>query len=258
MSTVHCKKRYLIKNPKEVVAFLAMASSSIKKNITSLYVDHLSSYGVIAFHFSTYKESLACEAAMIEYIIQDVGNDKRYKRRYLELFGLPQNYDFDVDEVFSRLDKLEGHAFELSFHAGMSTQKVLKVLLYDTSIALEKASKKLLNDLPEARRELIHTVDILNEILHVGQNVFDSMTFKRLKERFEVLALIVDEEDIETLKALIVTQPYRLLLLDLSYIMFEESNFYTTKDMPILFFVRKHLKRYKYKLLKRVKKSLYM
>ena len=235
-----------------------MASSSIKKNITSLYFDSCSSLGVIAFGFSTHKESLACEAAMVEYIVLDVSDDKRYKRRYLELFGLPQSYDFDMDEVFNRLDKLEGHSFELSFHGGMSTQKVLKVLLYDASIALEHATKKLITDTPNARELLLQSVQALREVLHVAHNVFDPITLKGLWERFEVLEMIIKEEELETIKALIATKPYRLLLLDVSYVLFEESGFYATKDMPILFFVRKYLKRHKYKLLKKLKKSLYM
>lgn len=235
-----------------------MASSSIKKNITSFYLDAQYPLGVIAFSFSTHKESRACEAAMIEYILLDVSDDKRYKRRYLELFGLPQRYDFDIDEVFNRLDKLGGHTFELSFHGGMSTQKVLKVLLYDASIALEHSTKKLLSDALNAREHLLQSVQALSEVLHVAHNVFDPITLKGLRERFEVLEIIVREEEPETLKALIATQPYRLLLLDMSYVLFEESDFYATKDMPILFFVRKYLKRHKYKLLKKIKKSLYM
>lgn len=237
---------------------MSVASSSIKKNITSFYLDGFSALGVIAFCFSTHKESLACEAAMVEYIVLDVSDDKRYKRRYLELFGLPQSYDFDIDEVFNRLDKLEGHRFELSFHGGMSSQKVLKVLLYDASIGLEHATKKLLADSPNARELLLQSVQVLSDVLHVAHTVFDPITLKGLRERFEVLEMIVQEEDPETLKALIATQPYRLLLLDMSYVLFEQSGFYITKDMPILFFVRKCLKRHKYKLLKKLKKSLYM
>ena len=237
---------------------MSVASSSIKKNIISLYLDSASSLGVIAFCFSTHKESLACEAAMVEYIVIDVSDDKRYKRRYLELFGLPQSYDFDMDEVFNRLDKLEGHNFELSFHGGMSSQKVLKVLLYDASIGLEHASQNLLKDTPNAREEMVCRVQALREILHVASHVFDTLILVGLKERFEVLEMIIKEEELETIKALIATKPYRLLLLDVSYVLFEESGFYVTKDMPILFFVRKYLKRHKYKLLKKLKKSLYM
>jgi len=256
------KKRYLVRNPQEVIALFAIASSSIKKNITSFYCEDIRQrthpLGVIAFAFSSHKEALVCEAALVEYIVSDVSEDKRYKRRSLGLFGLPQRYDFELDEVFERLDRLGERTLELSFYGGMSTQKVLKVLLYQAFIGLEHVTKDFLESLPNTFLEFQKSIQHVLAIIKLWKYVFDASTLMRMQERWEILDNIVHEEEIQTIKALIKTNSYRLLLLDVSYLLFEESDFYATKDMPILFFVRKHLKRNPTKLLKKLKKSLYM
>jgi hypothetical protein len=69
---------------------------------------------------------------------------------------------------------------------------------------------------------------------------------------------MVHKEAYETVVALVGTHNYRWVLLDLSYILFEESSFYATHDMPILFFIRRQLKKRRTKLLKKLRKSLYM
>lgn len=257
MSQNTLKKRYLLHNTKEAVALLAMASTSIKKNISSIFFDTTTTFGVVVLCLDTYEESLACEAALRELIVKDVSEDKRYKKRYLELFGLPEQYDFELDDVFTRLDLLGSHAFDFSFHAGASTQKVLKVLLYDGIAQLERAIQTLEQSKSHmsAITQAIHHV---LQILHLCQYVFDRTIIRRMKERFDVLLDIFHKEDLDTICALVKTEHYHLMFLDLGYVLLEESFFFTTHDMPILFFVRKRMKKEKSKLLKKLKKSLYM
>ena len=239
---------------------MAMASASIKKNIIAISMDTHSSLGVIAFSFSTPKESLACEAALVEYILADVSHDKRYKKRYLELFGFPEHYDFDVSTVFERLDTLErkGGTLALSFHGGMSTQKVLKVLLYQALIALQYTTTDLMAKKESALKEMQKRFEKITEILSLWMYVFDKETLERTHERLKTLSTIVSEEERETIIELVGTQHYRWVLLDLSYILFEESAFYGSCDMPILFFIRHKVKKKRSKLIRKLKKSLYM
>jgi len=260
VSIVPLKKRYLLKNIQEVIAFLTMASASIKKHITFLSMDARSSLGVIGFSFSTPKEHLACEAALVEYLLADVSCDKRYKKRYLELFGFPQQYDFDLNTVFERLDRLECSAgtLTLSFHGGMSTQKVFKVLIYQALIALQYATTDLLANEASALKRMQKSFEKITELLALCAYVFDAETMARTHERLKILSQIVYEEEPETIIALVGTHNYRWVLLDLSYILFEESSFYSSRDMPILFFIRHRVKRKHSKLVKKIKKSLYM
>lgn len=254
MKKATLKKRYLLKNPKEAVALLSMASDKIKKNITSLYLETapIAKYplGVIAFSFNTLKESLACRASMAEFILEDVSEDRRYKRRYLEFFGLPQGYDFKLDVALNRLDSLGVKPLEFSFHGGMSTQKVLRVLLYRAMLELE-AYKSV-------KKEFLEKIEHSLALLDVFAHVYDTQIVKQLYARFEVLQNIVLEEEERVVEALVQTENYKLLLLDLGYVILEEENFYASKEIPILFFIRKRLKKEKSTLLKKLKKSLYM
>lgn len=239
---------------------MSMASASIKKHITFISVDAHSSLGVIGFSFLTSKENVACEAALVEYLLVDVSCDKRYKKRYLELFGFPQEYDFDVNTVFERLDRLERSAgtLTLSFHGGMSTQKVFKVLIYQALIALQYATTDLLAKEASALKRMQKSFEKITELLALCAYVFDKETMERTYERLKILSHIVYEEECETIIALVQTHNYRWVLLDLSYILFEESAFYATSDMPILFFIRHRAKKKSSKLVKKIKKSLYM
>lgn len=231
-----------------------MASDAIKKNITSLYFETKplgkEPLGVIAFSFASPKESLACRASMAEFIIADVSEDKRYKRRYLELFGLPEGYDFDLDAVFNRLESVGAKRLEFSFHGGMSTQKVLKVMLYQMLLALEAHAT--------SKETFLETVEATIELLELLRYICDEKVILGLKERFSVLEAILNEEEPLVVEALLGSENYRLLLLDLGCVILEEGTFYTIKETPILFFIRKRLKKEKTKWLKKLKKSLYM
>ena len=236
---------------------MAMASTSIKKAISSIFFDTTTTLGVLVLCLDNYEESCACEAALREFIVKDVSEDKRYKKRYLELFGLPEQYDFELDTVFSRLDLLGSHTFDFSFHAGSSTQKVLKVLLYDAIAQLEHTIQTLEQSQPD-KPAIIEAIHHVLQVLHLCQYVFDRTIMRRMKERFDVLLDIFHKEDLETIGALVKTEQYHLMFLDLGYVLLDESLFFTTEDMPILFFVRKRMKKEKSKLLKKLKKSLYM
>ena len=236
---------------------MAMASTSIKKAINSIFFDATTTLGVLVLCLDNYEESCACEAALREFIVKDVSEDKRYKKRYLELFGLPEQYDFELDDVFTRLDLLGSHAFDFSFHAGASTQKVLKVLLYDSIAQLERTIQTLEQSQPD-KPAIIEAIHHVLQVLHLCQYVFDRTIMRRMKERFDVLLDIFHKEDLETIGALVKTEQYHLMFLDLGYVLLDESLFFTTEDMPILFFVRKRMKKEKSKLLKKLKKSLYM
>lgn len=133
----------------------------------------------------------------------------------------------------------------------------MKVLLYHSVVELEQNIQTLFASEDFSRKSIQKNIEQILGVLHLCQYVFDAKTIKRMKERFEVLLSIFEEEDLETIKALIKTENYRLMFFDLGYLMLEESLFFATEDMPILFFVRKRMKR-KSKLLKLLKKSLYV
>lgn len=256
MKPFTCKKRYLLKTPKEAIALLSMASTSIKESIYFIYSDE--NFGVISFHFQSEKDARACEAALIEYIIKDVSTQKRYKKRYLEQFGLPEAYDFDLDAVFGRLESLGETSFHFAFHQGMSTQNVLKVLLYRALIRFELAMEGFGKE-THTQESIIKRMKSMMDVLKLWQSVFDPFVIERTLERFKTLRAIVSDEEKEVLLALMQTENYRLMMLDISYLLFEESDFYALKDIPLgAFVVKQKGKLANNKALKKLKKSFYM
>ena len=241
------KRRYLIQNPKEVVAYLSTAScSSYKKAIQQLYIEndptHTNRFGVLAMRFNSVAQMSVFEADEKFQIVQNVSDDKRYKNRYLSLFGLPLNYDFSLHDVFRKCTKIGVKAFDFSFSKGMNTQKVLKVMVYKEMLFLEKEVALLLDDAAKAPKHLCKIAENICYLLSIGRHViFDEVMVTSLIGALEPFL----SEDRETLLKFVQRPAYETLLLDMRFFLFEESGFYLRKksEMPLFFFVKKYLKK---------------
>lgn len=253
------KRRYLIQNPKEVVKSILTTFPLYKKNLQQLFVenhpDASDRLAVLGTRFHTLNELDAFENDLDSFLCADVSGDKRYKNRYLSLFGLPQNYDFSLLDVYKKCDKIGVRAFDFDFASGMSTQKVLKVLLYREMQFLEHTVALLLDDDAKAPKNLCKIAENIRYILSIGRTVFDDRMAERLMREFESLL----SEDREILLKFVQHQAYTTLLLDMRFFLREQSGFYLLKksEMPLLFFVKKHLKKEEFRIAKRLKKALY-
>ena len=253
------KRRYLIQNPKEVVKSILTTSSQYKKNLQQLFVenhpDASKRLAILGARFQTVIEREAFEKDLHPFLCADVSDDKRYKNRYLSLFGLPQNYDFSLLEVYKRCDKLGTKPFDFAFSSGMSTQKVLKVLLYREMQFLEHEVELLLEDDAKAVKNLCKRAENICYLLMVSTVIFDPILRERLLNAFFPFRCNV--------RVLLLTfvqhKAYETLLLDMRFFLREESGFYLLKksEMPLLFFVKKYLKKEEFRIAKRLKKALY-
>jgi len=72
------------------------------------------------------------------------------------------------------------------------------------------------------------------------------------------LALLVSH-DRAILLQFVQSQIYATLLLDMQFFLREQSGFYLLKksEMPLLFFVKKYLKKEEFRIARRLKKALY-
>lgn len=251
------KRRYLIQNPKEVVGYLA-TTPSYKKAIHQLYLEKHPSYsdrfGVLTFHFTSLDQMKAFEADARLHILENVSDDKRYKNRYLSLFGLPLNYDFSLLDVFNKCQKIGLKELDFSFSQGMSTQKVLKVLLYREMQFLEHEVELLLDDHAKAVKNLSKIAENIRYILGIGSVVFDNTLVQCLQNSFEPFL----NYDREALLKFVQSPLYKTLLLDMRFFLHEQSGFYLLpkSEMPLLSFVKKHLKKEEFRIAKRLKKAL--
>ena len=258
MKNCTLKRRYLIQNPKEVVGHLAN-TSLYKKAIHQIYLEkhplHNNRLGVLTFHFNSLDQIDTFEADVKLHILENVSDDKRYKNRYLSLFGLPLNYDFSLPEVFKKCTIIGLKKLDFSFSDGMSTQKVLKVLLFRQIQFLEHEVELLLDDDAKALKNLLKIAENIQYLLRIGNVVFDSNLVQCLQKAFEPFVA----NDREVLLKFVQSPLYKTLLLDVQFFLHEQSGFYLLpkSEMPLLFFVKKYLKKDEFRIAKKLKKALY-
>ena len=245
------KRRYLCKNLKEVVGLLSMAPEDLKQRVSFIYKE--GALGVVGFCFQSEKEALACEAALIEYIIRDVSAEKRYKRRYLEQFGLLEANDFDLEKVFVRLETLGETSFHFTFQRGMSTQKVLKVLLYHALIRLEAGVQQLKHGEDTLKRVSKRTKRLVDTFA-LWRSVFDPVVIDQILERLKSFYAVVLDKNGSIIVTFVESEAYRLLILDISYLLFDQDHFYAFYDQPLGLFVQQQS--HKNQVAKEIKKSL--
>ncbi|MDD3342153.1 MAG: hypothetical protein PHR87_01090 [Sulfurospirillaceae bacterium] len=251
------KRRYLIQNPKEVVHSLVTTSLDTKM-IHQLYIENYSNdtdtFGVLSIHFQSVEQINIFESGIKRHLVKDVSSDKRYKNRYLSLFGLPESYDFSLQEVFKKCDKIALTTLDFSFSAGMSTQKVLKVLLYREMQFLEHEVELLLDDDAKALKNIHKVAENICYLFSIGRVVFDNTMIVCLRKTLEVLL----SESRATLLVFVQSIHYQTLLLDIRFFLHEQSGFYLLKksEMPLLVFVNKYLKKEEFRIAKKLKKAL--
>jgi hypothetical protein len=248
------KKKYLIQNPQEAVTYLRTASPSYKSHIYQFYCDPSSVLGVLSLRFESEEDAKEVEADAALGILEDVSKDLRYKNRMLKRFGFPYMYDFDVEEVFRKCDKLVGKSLELSLMDGMSTQKVLKVLVYFESTSLKTAVLDLLEDEGDALKRVYRHAKNLVYLLKIAHAVFDASLRESL---YNSLAPLLCKERASVL-FYVQSRAYQTLLWDMDFFLREKSGFYLSEsaEMPIRFFVKKFLKKERFCLAQQLKKAL--
>lgn len=252
------KKRYLLQNPKKAVRTFATAFPSYERLFLGLYLENDISYstplGVLRLRFENLEEIGLFERVCAAYICKEVSEDKRYKNRFLSLFGLPERYDFSLEEVFKRCDALKMHSFKFALRGGMSSQKVLKVLLYQQMKSLENAILELLEDEAKAPKRLSLCARRSIALLELGSSLFDASLCGSLIEK---LSLFTCKERIFLLR-FVHTEAYETFKMDMDFFLREQSGFYLLEksDIPLLFLLKKKHKKGSAFVVKRLRKAL--
>lgn len=252
------KKRYLLQNPKEAVRTFATAFPSYEKLFLGLYLENSSHYanplGVLSIRFERLEEIAVFEDICAAYIVKEVSEDKRYKKRFLLLFGIPERYDFSIEEVFKRCDALKMPPFEFALLGGMSSQKVLRVLLYQQMRYLEEAVALLLEDDAKAPKRLSLYARECIALLELGRSLFDASLCEGFMEK---LSLFTCKEWIVLLR-FVQTKAYETFKMDMDFFLREQSGFYLLEksEMPLFFLLKKKHKKGSATIAKRLRKAL--
>ena len=184
-------------------------------------------------------------------------NDINWEMKTIYIHGKGHNdFIYPRDDVLILLQAyLKIRPFDFAFSSGMSTQKVLKVLLYREMQFLEHEVELLLEDDAKAVKNLCKRAENICYLLMVSTVIFDPILRERLLNAFFPFRC----NDRVLLLKFVQHKAYATLLLDMRFFLREQSGFYLLKksEMPLLFFVKKYLKKEEFRIAKRLKKALY-
>lgn len=163
--------------------------------------------------------------------------------------------DFKLADVFKRCDKIGAIKIKLAFQENMSTQKVLKVLLYRERQFLEKAIRNLIDGKPKSAKKFKKRVKNICYLLTLCGTMFDPATLLYCINNF----VMFYKKDKKKLLLAIKSSVFEKFWFDFCFIVAEENTFYLLpqNDMPIGLFIRKNLKNDHFRVAKKLKKSLY-
>ena len=230
------KREFLVENHKDLNKYLqenSLTCKLYKYKDRNSYMYEFIDYVYILEEYKTFKKLiLICEKNLfLDEIINDfeeITDDKRYSKEYLEIFGNPKKYDFDEKLVFEKCDEAGLSRLDLHFKMGMNSSKVFRVILYRLNqiFTLEYA-QYLKKDIEYESLERSHKK--LLKGLKLSKQIFDLEIIKQIKTDFENLYMLLNHQD-----------TFERYVLNFQMFIYENS-FYNTKsaDEPIHFFEKK-------------------
>jgi len=230
------KREFLVKD-KKIQNYLQENSLTCKlyryKNKNS-YMYEFSNHSFVLEEYEEYKKLILIskEDIVLDSAIQkleEITDNIRYSKEYLELFGNPKKYEFDEKRVFEKCDSLGLSRLDLHFKDGMSSAKVFKVVLYRLNqIFTLKYEMYIKKEIEHA--ELKKSYKKLQKTLKLSKKVFDKKIVKHIKNDLENLYMLLSHQS--TFERYV-----------LNFQMFiNENDFYKIKDSdkPIHFFSKKN------------------
>ena len=160
--------------------------------------------------------------------LEELTDDERYSKEYLDLFGNPKNYEFDENKIFEKCDNAGLTRLDLHFKDGMSSAKVFRVVLYRLNqiftLEYEKYMKK---EIEYDVLEMTHKRVL--KALKLSKKVFLKEITEQIKADFEDLYMLLNHQD-----------TFERYVLNFQMFIYEKS-FYNTEesDKPIGFFDKK-------------------
>ncbi len=229
------KREFLVKD-KKVQNYLQKNSLTCKlyryKDKNS-YMYEFNDFSYVLEEYKSFKKLVLIsenEVILDEAILslEELTNDKRYSKEYLELFGNPKNYEFDEKKIFEKCDYSGLTRLDLHFKDGMSSSTVFKVVLYRLNqiFTLEYA-QYLKKEIEYEVLEKTHKK--LTKALKYSKKIFDKQIIKQIKTDFEDLYMLLNHQD--TFERYVLN--FQMFIHEKSFYNADEAN------KPIYFFSKK-------------------
>ena len=230
------KREFLVENQKDLNRYLQKNSLTCKlyryKDKNS-YMYEFSDRSYVLEEYKSFqklvlisKKDIVLDTTIKQ--LQEITDDERYSKEYLELFGNPKSNEFDEKNVFEKCDSAGLSRLDLHFKMGMSSAKVFRVVLYRLNqiFTLEYA-QYLKKEIEYEVLQISHKK--LLKALKLSKKVFAPEIIKQIKGDFEDLYMLLNHQD-----------TFERYVLNFQMFIYERS-FYNSKqaDKPIHFFSKK-------------------
>ena len=229
------KREFLVKD-KKVQDYLQKNSLTCKlyryKDKNS-YMYEFNDFSYVLEEYKSFKKLVLIsenEVILDEEILslEELTNDKRYSKEYLELFGNPKNYEFDEKKIFEKCDYSGLTRLDLHFKDGMSSSTVFKVVLYRLNQIFTLEYAQYLKK--EIEYEVLEkTHNKLTKALKYSKKIFDKQIIKQIKTDFEDLYMLLNHQD--TFERYVLN--FQMFIHEKSFYNADEAN------KPIYFFSKK-------------------
>jgi len=229
------KREFLVEN-NDVQDYLQKSSLTCKlykyKDKNS-YMYEFDGFSYVLEEYKSFKKLVLIseESVVLDETVEklnEITDDKRYSKEYLNLFGDPKSNEFDEKRVFEKCDNAGLFRLDLHFKDGMSSSKVFRIILYRLNqiftLEYEKYIKK------EIDYEVLETShQKLLKALKFSKKFFYTETIEQLKGDCEDLYMLLNHQD-----------TFERYVLNFQMFIHEKS-FYNTNDAekPIHFFDKK-------------------
>ncbi len=230
------KREFLVENYKKLSKYLQKNSLTCKlykyKDKNS-YMYEFNNYSYVLEEYKSFKKLILISKKDIVLVpivkqLQEITDDKRYSKEYIELFGDPKGYDFDEEKVFQKCDDAGLERLDLHFKMGMNSAKIFRVVFYRLNqIFTLKYAKYIKKEIEYEALEKSHKK--LLSALKLSKKVFDKEIIKSLQDDFEDLYMLLNHQE-----------TFERYVLNFQMFIYEKSFYNANKaGKPIYFFDKK-------------------
>lgn len=123
----------------------------------------------------------------------EVTEDERYKNNYLSIFGIPQNLEFDLENIMKKI-KLNPN-LKLNFPPFLQSNYVLKIIFFQFYQKIKLNYKKYIKTYdPEALHDFRVEIRKSRSLLKLCKNAFDENLVNQISQILKIIATLTNEK----------------------------------------------------------------
>lgn len=124
---------------------------------------------------------------------KDITEDKKYKNNQLSIFGIPQNLNFNLDDVILKI-KLNPN-LKLNFPPFLRSEDALKIVFFQLYIKIKSHYKKYIKTKdPEALHDFRVEIRKSRSLLKLCKEVFDKNLVDEISQILKIIASLTNEK----------------------------------------------------------------